>query len=225
MTGKTKKLGLTTYETAEDAASTLVYTFIDQTSASLITSNYGIIDEFAIHTTASVISLDSSLTIINTCMVKLEDFITVTETAASAVRTRPTSAVIQIVPPETGVALDDDFTLIAPSEIDGFNFVRIKAYVNNGIYSSGSEISGSIAVQVQNLTKYSSEGNTVLSGSGVTIYEGDEFSIVGETGGLIQEDYDDVSTDDIIRIWCSASGLGEFSSGCGLQVILEFLEP
>lgn len=195
MSASTTFLGLKTYNTTTDASSILIYTFIDETSACATTSNLGIIDTCASNISASLTNMSASLTTLTT-------------------RSNNThSAIIQIVAPSTTVdTVSGLFYLRAPSEINGMNLYRAQAFVNT---ASASGTSASMTVQVRNMTKYSS--NDALS-TPVIISSGCLVGIVG----VINTSYDDVSTDDQIKIYVS-----DVSSGSpkGLQTVLEWAYP
>ena len=153
----------------------------------------GIIDEFAGNTSASITDISASL-------------------ATLVDRSNNThSAVIQIV--ASGTTVDNAtglFYLRAPSEIDGMNLYRAQAFVNA---ASSSETSASMAVQIRNMTKYSS--NDILS-TPVIITAG---CLVG-IPGVVNVSYDDVSTDDQLKIYVSSVSSG---SPKGLQTVLEWI--
>jgi len=193
VTGISNYLGLKTYNTITDASSTLIYGFINDTSGCSSNTNVGIIDEFAGNTSASITDISASL-------------------ATLVDRSNNThSAVIQIV--ASGTTVDNAtglFYLRAPSEIDGMNLYRAQAFVNA---ASSSETSASMAVQIRNMTKYSS--NDILS-TPVIITAG---CLVG-IPGVVNVSYDDVSTDDQLKIYVSSVSSG---SPKGLQTVLEWI--
>lgn len=195
MPGSTSYLELKTYNTITDASSILIYDFIDDTSGCSVTSNVGIIDQFAENISASIATVSASMLEVTS-------------------RTNNThSAVIQIVNPTTTVdASSGLFYLRAPSEINGMNLYRAQAFVNT---ASASGTSASMTVQVRNMTKYLS--NDALS---TPIIIGSA-SLIG-TPGIINTSYDDVSTDDQIKIY-----VVDVSSGSpkGLQTVLEYVYP
>ncbi len=195
MPGSTSYLELKTYNTITDASSTLIYDFIDDTSGCSVTSNVGIIDQFAENISASIATVSASMLEVTS-------------------RTNNThSAVIQIVNPTTTVdASSGLFYLRAPSEINGMNLYRAQAFVNT---ASSSETSASMAVQIRNMTKYSS--NDILS-TPVIITAG---CLVG-IPGVVNVSYDDVSTDDQLKIYVSSVSSG---SPKGLQTVLEYVYP
>lgn len=191
MTGTTEFLGLTTYSTLTDASSVLIYSFVDVTTGCSTTSNAGIIDNYAIQTSASITDISASLAAVETKVYVNK------------------SAVIQIISQDTVVDSNSIFYLYAPSEIDSMNLVRAQGFVNT---ASASGTSASMTVQVRNMTKYSSNdalSTPIIIASGCTV----------GTPGVINTLYDDISTDDKIKIYAS-----DISSGSpkGLQAVLEF---
>jgi hypothetical protein len=118
------------------------------------------------------------------------------------------SAEIQIVAPETDVdTVSGIFYFRVPSEFDGLNLSRAQAFTN----TAGSPIS----VQVRNMTKYS--GSDCLSDA-IAIASGD---VIG-TPGTIDTDYDDVSTDDQIKIYVTAD---PETKPKGLLAVIEYVYP
>ena len=192
MTATTPSLGLTTYDTIIDASSVLLYSYFDQVSGSGTSQNLGIIDNFANITSASLVNISGSL-------------------ATAITRTNNThSAVIQIVDPSSDV--DDTsgiFYLRMPSEFDDMVLSRAQAFVNTAGTTNDTTI------QVRNMTKYSS--NDALS-TAITVASGD---VIG-TPGTIDTDYDDVSTDDQIKIYVTGYST---TNAKGLQVVLEYAYP
>jgi len=191
VTGTTEFLGLTTYSTLTDASSVLIYSFVDVTTGCSTTSNAGIIDNYAIQTSASITDISASLAAVETKVYVNK------------------SAVIQIISQDTVVDSNSIFYLYAPSEIDSMNLVRAQGFVNT---ASASGTSASMTVQVRNMTKYSSNdalSTPIIIASGCTV----------GTPGVINTLYDDISTDDKIKIYAS-----DISSGSpkGLQAVLEF---
>lgn len=195
MSGISENLKLTTYNTTTDASSTLMYNFIDQTSGCSPTTNIGLIDAFAGRTSASLTEISGSLASVE----------------SKAARTK--SAVIQIVNSSTTVDTSSGlFYLRMPTEFNGLKLERAIAFVNQAGTSSSSVSSGSTGVQVANITKYS--GCPALS-SMIVIADGD---VIGSEG-TIDTNYDDVSTNDQVKIYVTDT------SGCpaqGLQVVLEY---
>lgn len=191
MTSKTEYLGLNTYDTLTDASSVLIYKFIEDTTGCSVTSNVGLIDAYAIQSSASIADISASIIVI-------EQKIDVNK-----------SAVVQITAPSVVVDATSLFYLRAPSEINGLNLVRAQAFVNT---ASASGISASMTVQVRNMTKYSE--NDSLS-TPIIILSGCEIGVPG----IIDPLYDDISTDDKIKIY-----VGDVSSGSpkGLQAVLEY---
>ncbi len=193
MTGKTKNLGMTTYSTITDASSVLVYSYIDQTSGCSTTTNIGILDRFAGEASGSISAISGSLTALNTIM----------ENAV-------TSANIQIV--EHGLDVDITsgiFYFRIPTELDGKNLIRAQGFVDTG--SSGS--SGSTVIQVRNMTKYAS--NDALA-TPIIINFGES---AGSPLATINSGYDDVSTDDVLKIYVYEE---EVDKPKGLQITMDF---
>jgi hypothetical protein len=192
MTIITPNLGLTTYKTTIDASSVLVYDYVDQVSGSSTTQNLGIIDAFAGNTSASLILISASMVDVLTKLARTK------------------SAEIQIVAPDTDV---DDvsgiFYFRIPSEFNDMVLSRAQSFVN----TPGT--TGDTTIQVRNMTKYS--GSDCLS-SAISIESGDS---VG-TPGTIDTDYDDVSTDDQIKIYITAYST---TKPKGLLAVLEYVYP
>jgi len=189
----TTKLGLTSYNTITDASTVTVYDYIDNTSGSLPTQNLGIIDRFATETSGSFAVISASMV------------------TATARVNNTKSAVIQIVGITTAVLDTDAFYLRIPSELDGLNLYRAQGFVNTATSASYSDA----LIQVRNLTKY--PVNDALSGS-IVIPAG---NVVG-TPGTVDTNYDDVSTDDQVKIYVHSGASG---SPLGLQVVLEYVYP
>lgn len=191
MTQQTTFLKLKTYDTLTDASSVLIYNYIDETSGCSITSNIGILDNYASETSGSIINISASLSAV-------EQKIDTTK-----------SAVIQIVSPSTIVDINGLFYLRIPSELNNLGLSRAQGFVNT---ASASGISASMTVQVRNMTKYPI--NDALSYP-IVISSG---CVVG-TPGIVDESYNDVSTDDQVKIY-----VGDVSSGSpkGLQIVLEY---
>lgn len=192
MVATTPNLGLTTYKTTIDASSVLVYDYVDQVSGSSTTQNLGIIDAFAGQTSASFVLVSASMV----------------DVLSKLSRTK--SAEIQIVAPETDV---DDvsgiFYFRIPSEFDGLVLSRAQAFTN----TAGT--TNSTVIQVRNMTKYS--GSDCLS-SAITIVSG---NVIG-TPGTVDTDYDDVSTDDQIKIYVVSYST---TKPKGLLAVLEYIYP
>jgi hypothetical protein len=210
ITNKTDKLGLFTFDTSSDAETTTVYDFVDYTSASALAgdiSNVMKIDNFAIETSASLVSASAVVTTLanttSACFVGIDS-------SLATIEQTPHSAVIQIVDNQTIVTVNRTFELYAPTELNGLNLSRAVAFHN----TSGSELD--TIIQVKNITRYSSYD--CLS-TPIVIYAGDTS---GSIPSVIDTSYDDVQTDDCLQIYMTAvSG----SWALGLQVILEFTKP
>jgi len=169
--GITTNLGLTTYSTVTDASSVLIYEFIDQISGSTATSNVGIIDTFAGHTSASLTDISASLVAV--------------ETKAS----NNHSAVIQIVGSTTDVDTTTGiFYFRAPSELNGLVLKRAQAFVNTAGTTNPTTI------QVRNMTQFPSNDALNLA---ISIASGDTAGTVG----TVDTSYDDIATDDQIKIY------------------------
>jgi len=187
--GTTTNLGLTTYSTITDASSVLIYDYIDQVSGSVVTSNLSIIDAFAGNTSASLTDISASLVAVET------------KTSNNH------SAVIQIVGSTTDVDTSSGiFYFRAPSEINGMVLKRAQGFVNTAGTTNATTI------QVRNMTQYSS--NDALS-TAISIASGD----VAGTVGTVDTDYDDVSTDDQIKIYAVTESV---TRAQGLQIVLEW---
>lgn len=192
MTKITPNLGLTTYSTITDASSVLIYTYINTVSGSGIAQNLGIIDAYAGEISASIISLNTSVSAL--------------ELASS---TAVKSAVAQVVERTTDVDTTSGiFYFRIPTEFNGKSIVRAIGFVDTA--SIGS--SASTVVQIRNTTKYPS--NDALS-SPIIIYDGKT------TGCLaaIHTSYDDVSTDDVLKFYVKEE---EVDKPKGLQISVDF---
>jgi hypothetical protein len=97
-----------------------------------------------------------------------------------------------------------------PSSCNGMNIIRAQSFTFTAGVGVGSTVS-----QLRNLTKYAA--NDALS-TAMSIASGDT---VG-TPGVIAPAYDDVSTDDCLRLSCSAI---PGTPGLGLYYVLEFQLP
>ena len=93
-----------------------------------------------------------------------------------------------------------------PSSCNGRNLTRAQAYVNTAGTTNATTI------QVRNMTKYS--GQDSLS-TAISIASG---GLVGSPG-TINQSYDDVSTDDLIKVYVTAQST---TKPLGLMVSLEF---
>lgn len=99
-----------------------------------------------------------------------------------------------------------------PSSVNGYNLVRAQAIIpGNGT----AGVTNATTIQVRNMTKYPS--NDALS-SPISIASGAK---VG-TPGTVNTSYDDVSTDDELKIYVTAQST---TKPKGLKVILEFKLP
>lgn len=99
----------------------------------------------------------------------------------------PQPAVIQVVDKDTDVDTTSVFYFRAPTILDGMVLSRAQGFVN----TAGT--TGNTTIQIRNMTQYPS--NDALS-TPITISSG---CVVG-VPGVIDVDYDDVATDDQIRI-------------------------
>jgi len=96
-----------------------------------------------------------------------------------------------------------------PQVLNGYNLIRATAIV-----STAGE-TGATTIQVRNLTKYPS--NDALS-SAISIASGDTVA----TAGTVNTSYDDVATDDKLKIYVTAQST---TKPKGLYVVLEFQKP
>ncbi len=96
-----------------------------------------------------------------------------------------------------------------PSKANGMNLVRAQAYVDTAGTTNAT------TVQVRNMTKYAS--NDALSGA-ISIASGD---ITG-TVGTVDTDYDDVATDDLIKVYVTGQST---TKPKGLRVLCEYRLP
>jgi hypothetical protein len=117
------------------------------------------------------------------------------------------SAQIQIVADASDVDTTSGVAYFkVPSVLNGTNLIRAQAFVTTAGTTNATTI------QVRNLTKYSS--NDSLS-TAISIASG---GTVG-TAGTVNTSYDDVSTDDNIKIYVTAQST---TKPKGLYVVLEF---
>jgi len=93
-----------------------------------------------------------------------------------------------------------------PSELNTLILVRCQAFV----ITAGT--TNATTIQIRNITRYS--GNNTLSAV-LSIASGQTVS----TGGTIDADYDDVQTDDVLKIYVTANSTVK---PLGLYVVLEF---
>lgn len=117
---------------------------------------------------------------------------------------------IQVV----GTSIDVDTTsgigyFFIPSTLDGMNLVRATAFVG----TAGT--TGATTIQVRNLTKYAS--NDALS-TAISIASAGTVA----TAGTVNTSYDDVSTNDKIKIYVTAQST---TKPLGLWAVLEFQLP
>lgn len=96
-----------------------------------------------------------------------------------------------------------------PSTLDGMNLVRATAFV------ATAGTTGATTVQVRNLTKYAS--NDALS-TAISIASGGTTA----TAGTVNTSYDDVSTNDRIKVYVTANST---TKPLGLWAVLEFQLP
>jgi hypothetical protein len=96
-----------------------------------------------------------------------------------------------------------------PTPLNGMNLVRATAFVDTAGTTNATTI------QVRNLTKYAS--NDALS-SAISIASG----ATSATAGSVNTSYDDVSTDDKIKIYVTGYST---TRAKGLWVVLEFQLP
>lgn len=101
------------------------------------------------------------------------------------------------------------YTFFIPSKFNGWNLVRAQAYVGTPGTTNPT------TVQVRNLTKYAA--NDALT-TAISIASG---SRVG-TPGTINTLYDEVSTDDEIKVYVTGNST---TKAKGLHVVLEFKMP
>lgn len=110
---------------------------------------------------------------------------------------------------EASQVTTDIFYFYVPSSMDGMNLIRATAFV------ATAGTTGSTTVQVRNMTKYS--GNDALS-TAISIASGS----VSGTPGTVNTSYDDVSTDEKIKIYVTGTSTIKPK---GLWVVLEFEKP
>lgn len=96
-----------------------------------------------------------------------------------------------------------------PYKANGMNLIRAQAYVDTPGTTNAT------TVQVRNMTKYAS--NDALSGA-ISIASGDS---VG-TAGTVDTDYDDVATDDLIKVYVTGQST---TKPKGLRVLCEYRLP
>lgn len=117
---------------------------------------------------------------------------------------------IQVVAPATDVDTTSGVGYVnVPSALNGMNLVRAQAYVDTAGTTNAT------TVQVRNMTKYAS--NDALSGA-ISIASGGTKGTVG----TINTSYDDVSTDDLIKVYVTGQST---TKPKGLRVQLEFQTP
>ncbi len=116
---------------------------------------------------------------------------------------------IIVTAPATAVTTSDAVSFPAPSIINGMNLVRAQARVDTAGTTNAT------TVQVRNMTKYSS--NDALS-TAVSIASG---ATIG-TAGTVNTSYDDVATDDVIKVYVTAIST---TAPKGLTVVLEYQLP
>lgn len=169
-----------------------MYDWIDQTSGSSASQNLGIIDAFAGKTSASMTEISAS-------MVVLYAKVNTTK-----------SAVIQVVTSDTSVDTTTGlFYFRCPSELNGLNIYRVQGFLNT------AGLTGDYTIQVRNMTKYSSNDALIIP---LTIPSG----ISVGTPGTINSSYDNVSTDDQLKIYVTGEPI---TKGQGLQIVIEFAYP
>ena len=122
---------------------------------------------------------------------------------------RKTSYVMQVVDAATNVLVTHLVYFMIPQEWNGFNLVRATARV----ITAGT--TNPTTIQVRNMTKYSS--NDALS-TAISIASAGTLA----TAGVVNASYDDVSTDDLIKIYVTGVST---TPPKGLVVSLEFGLP
>jgi len=224
MSGSTPNLGLTVYEFSTDDP-VQFYTYLQDTSGSTVTSNMQKIDAYPPVVSASMVIISGSLADLTTIVSSLTSgYATpaeVTSGSATDKSVTPYSLAqssifgakgfgIQVV----DSALDADTSsgiayVRIPSSMNGMNLIRAQGYVNTAGTTNAT------TVQVRNMTKYPASDS--LS-SAISIASGDT---VGTTG-TVDTSYDDISTDDQIKIYVTAQST---TKPKGLLVVLEFQLP
>jgi hypothetical protein len=120
------------------------------------------------------------------------------------------SAIINVVPDDIDVDTTTGIKYLPiPSSVNGMDLIRVKAFVTTAGTTNATTI------QVRNITRYSS--NDSLS-SAMSIASGGTSS----SGGSIDTSYDDVLTDDILKIYVTGQSTVKPK---GLYVVLEFQTP
>ena len=119
--------------------------------------------------------------------------------------------IVQIVADGTDVDTTSGVVLAlpVPSFLDGMNLVRATANVTTAGTTNATTI------QVRNMTKYS--GNDALS-TAISIASG----ATTATAGTVNTSYDDVSTEDILKIYVTGQST---TKPKGLYVVLEYRLP
>jgi hypothetical protein len=129
--------------------------------------------------------------------------------AALATAAKAVSLQIQICDSDVELTTSIIGYAYIPSKMNGFSLVRAQAFA----LIAGT--TGATTIQIRNLTKYPS--NDALSGA-ISIASG---STTGAPG-TVNTSYDDISTDDQIKIYVTAQAL---TPARGLIVILEYEPP
>ena len=120
------------------------------------------------------------------------------------------SAVVSVVPDAIAVDTTTGIKYLPiPSSCNGMNLITAAAFV----ITAG--VTGATTIQVRNTTKYA--GNDSLS-SAISIASGATTS----TGGTVSGSYDDVSINDLLKIYVTAQSI---TKPLGLYVVLEFQLP
>jgi hypothetical protein len=117
---------------------------------------------------------------------------------------------VQIVEPATDVDTTSGvYFARIPQAMNGMNLIRAQAFTNTAGTTNAT------TVQVRNMTKYAS--NDALS-TAISIASG---NTVG-TAGTVNTSYDDVATDDLIKIYVTAQST---TKPKGLLAVLEYQLP
>jgi hypothetical protein len=120
------------------------------------------------------------------------------------------SAILNVVPDTVAVDTATGIKYLPiPSTADGMNLILARAFVTT------AGVTNPTTIQVRNMTKYPANDSLTAA---MSIASGATKS----TGGTIDGTKDDVSTDDMIKVYVTAQST---TKPYGLYVILEFQAP
>jgi hypothetical protein len=120
------------------------------------------------------------------------------------------TAILAIVPDTIAIDTSTGVKwLPIPSTVGGMNLIAVKAFVTT------AGVTGATTIQVRNMTKYPANDSLTAAMSIASL-------ATKSTGGTIDATHDDVSTDDMLKVYVTGQST---TKPYGLYVILEFQAP